>query len=161
MTATAAGDLDDLTARQHQATQDTRQSAADVAAAECAIGDAMAAGEQPTEAQLDTLADADARARVAKLHEDGLLRRRRTITGGRHPDDLDALTIAMRCIRGHRLASGRTVNAGDRVILTADECVSLTRIGVLELAEAVPPWWPRSLPSNLGAVNATLAGTRR
>ena len=155
-----ARDLDDLTIRQAAAARLLTDAERTLATVEVAVGDVLAAGDNPTDAQLDALATARERLNLAILRKAALLRWRRDLAGGAHPDGLDAVTVAIRAVRGIRLHSGRVLGAGQTAILTLEEAVAHTRLGALELVEAPPAEWPRSVPTNLGAVAATLRGTR-
>lgn len=151
-------ELDNLAAKQYVAAAWSHLAEQELTECIEATADAMHAEDRdPTDAELDAYMAARERVAIAEWQELGPLRRRRAITGRAHPDDLDAVAVQMRAVRGYRLPSGRELPVGGTVIVTADVAIEAARIGALELAEdKLPKWWPRSIPVNLGS----LAGRR-
>lgn len=154
-----ADQLDEVTAEQRAAQDEHADAVAALAAIRHRLADASAAGEAPSDDDLDALAVARDRVERAELHTLGLARKRRRITDEQReqpapplPDDprgIVRVVIAGKAGRHvcNQPTTGRPLLGGQLVDVTPDDATFLAEQGYAELVGPAPEWWPSRIPA--------------
>lgn len=165
-TTTSAAELDALTEKLAAATAATAEARAELAAAKAARGDATIDGTIADTHSARVLA-AEASVDVCLEAEHALSRRRRVLLDDAPPlvsDAGDSRTVRVRILGRagshacNQPSTGGRLEGGAEVTLPADDALSLAAGGYVLPLDALPAWWPQTVPVPDEAALRALAG---